>query len=100
MTVATGSTTNSDGRSCRDRHTKSVFPDCALADHLDHEARVCTVTAEDFDNVAIYVLVIYAYNEETVTTSWRDWYAVVETLRVRYSVRMVWQPNHGPVGGN
>lgn len=67
MTVATGSTTNSDGRSCRHRHTKSVFPDCALADHLDHEARVWTVTAEDFDNVAIHALVIHAHNDETVT---------------------------------
>lgn len=93
-----------DGATRRYKHTGSRVPDFLFAEHFDHEAKVLTITACDFDSAAFADMIlrhpeVVAFEDETGPSAPPAWSVVAVIAGAKFSARVVRQRLYGRPGG-
>jgi hypothetical protein len=93
-----------DDATRRYKHTGSRVPDFLFAEHFDHEARVLTITACDFDSAAFADMIlrhpeVVAYEDETGPHAPPAWSVVAVIAGTKFAARVVRQRLYGKPGG-
>jgi hypothetical protein len=93
-----------DDATIRYKHTGSWVPDFLCTEHLDHEAKVLTITACDFDSAAFADMIVrhpdvIAFEDETGPHPPPTWSVVAVIGGTKFSARVVRQRLYGKPGG-
>lgn len=93
-----------DDATIRYKHTGSRVPDFLCAEHFDHEAKVLTITACDFDSAAFADMIlrhpdVIAFEDETGPCTPPAWSVVAVIDGTKFSARVVRQRLYRKPGG-
>ncbi|MBU1357604.1 MAG: hypothetical protein KKC79_12765 [Gammaproteobacteria bacterium] len=89
----------------RYKHTGSLVPDFVFAEWYDSETETLTISAQDFDSIAVAELVIHndygvvAHEDETRQSARPSASVIVEISGIRFRAFVVRQRQYGTRGG-
>ncbi|RYH66099.1 MAG: hypothetical protein EON54_05210 [Alcaligenaceae bacterium] len=89
----------------RYKHTGSMVPDFVFSEWYDRKNRILTISADEFDSVAVTELVIQnnygmvAHEDETRPSALPSASVILEISGVRFRAWIVRQRRHGVCGG-